>query len=209
MARLELQQCIVGPVRTNCYLLMNKDTKEVLITDPGDEAEKIYAMAERMGGKPAGILLTHGHYDHILAVNEMKEHYNIPVYACINEKDVLRDVTKNLSGYGRKSCQIEADHWLEDLEVFEAAGFSIQLVHTPGHTEGSACYYLKEEGILLSGDMLFCGSVGRTDLPTGSTAQIVKSLHRLLEVLPEETEVYPGHESMTTIGHEKRYNPFV
>ena len=104
---------------------------------------------------------------------------------------------------------MKADILLEDLQAFEAAGFSVQMLHTPGHTPGSCCYYLKDEGILFSGDTLFYGSVGRTDFPGGSTAQIVESLHRLTDSLPEETEVYPGHDISTTIGYEKRYNPFV
>ena len=109
----------------------------------------------------------------------------------------------------RKPCSICPDIFLEDLEVFEAAGFSIQMFHTPGHTKGSCCYYIQEEGVLFSGDTLFCGSVGRTDFPGGSAREIRESLHRLLNALPDDTEVYPGHDMSTTIGYEKRYNPFV
>ena len=93
--------------------------------------------------------------------------------------------------------------------MFELAGFSVQMIHTPGHTKGSCCYYLKDEAVLFSGDTVFCGSVGRTDFPSGSTADIVRSLHKLVDSLPEETEVFPGHDASTTIGYEKRYNPFV
>lgn len=160
-------------------------------------------------GEAAAILLTHGHYDHILAVEDVKKEYQIPVYACEKEAGTLLDPSANLSGYGNRSCSLKADILLEDLQAFEAAGFSVQMLHTPGHTPGSCCYYLKDEGILFSGDTLFYGSVGRTDFPGGSTAQIVESLHRLTDSLPEETEVYPGHDISTTIGYEKRYNPFV
>lgn len=153
--------------------------------------------------------MTHGHYDHILAVEDVKKEYQIPVYACEKESGTLLDPSANLSGYGNRSCSLKADILLEDLQVFDAAGFSVQMIHTPGHTPGSCCYYLKDEGILFSGDTLFYGSVGRTDLPGGSTGQIVESLHRLTDSLPEETEVYPGHDISTTIGYEKRYNPFV
>ena len=104
---------------------------------------------------------------------------------------------------------LNADVYLTDLQVVELAGFSVQMIETPGHTVGSCCYYLKDEGVLFSGDTVFCGSVGRTDFPEGSTSAIVNSLHRLLEALPDETEVYPGHDVSTTIGYEKRYNPFV
>ena len=101
-----------------------------------------------------------------------------------------------------------ADHYLSDLDVFTCAGYTVQMLHTPGHTVGSCCYYLKDEKVLFSGDTLFCGSVGRTDFPGGSMAQMRQSLRRLLDTLPGDTDVYPGHDSATTIDMEKRYNPF-
>lgn len=209
MKNSELQTCVLGSVSTNCYLLKNKNTGELLIVDPADHAQEIFSRIREMQAKPAAILLTHGHYDHILAVEDVKKEYQIPVYACEKEAGTLLDSSANLSGYGNRSCSLKADILLEDLQAFEAAGFSVQMLHTPGHTPGSCCYYLKDEGILFSGDTLFYGSVGRTDFPGGSTAQIVESLHRLTDSLPEETEVYPGHDISTTIGYEKRYNPFV
>lgn len=209
MKNLELQKCILGPVMTNCYFLKNKETDELLIVDPADQAPVIFDKVKEMQAKPVGILLTHGHYDHILAAEDVKKEYGIPVYASARETETLEKPMVNLSGFQGRACSLKPDVLLKDLEVFETAGFTIQALDTPGHTMGSCCYYLKEEGVLFSGDMLFYGSVGRTDLPGGSTAEIVKSLHRLLEVLPEETEVYPGHDISTTIGYEKRYNPFV
>ena len=162
-----------------------------------------------MNGKPVAILLTHGHFDHIMAVEAVKEQYHIPVYACRQEEEMLREPSVNMTDRMRKPCSIVPDVFLNDLQVFEAAGFSVQMLHTPGHTKGSCCYYFKDEGALFSGDTLFCGSVGRTDFPGGSTADIVRSLHKLVDSLPEETEVFPGHDATTTIGYEKRYNPFV
>ena len=209
MKNSELQTCVLGSVSTNCYLLKNKNTGDLLIVDPADHAQEIFSRIREMQAKPAAILLTHGHYDHILAVEDVKKEYQIPVYACEKEAGTLLYPSANLSGYGNRSCSLKADILLEDLQAFEAAGFSVQMLHTPGHTPGSCCYYLKDEGILFSGDTLFYGSVGRTDFPGGSTAQIVESLHRLTDSLPEETEVYPGHDISTTIGYEKRYNPFV
>lgn len=209
MKKLELQKCVLGSVFTNCYFLMNKETKEMLIVDPADSPEMIEQMVLRMGGKPVGILLTHGHFDHILAANQVKERYNALIYACQEEEAMLLDPGLSLTSYRDAGYVVKADVLLKDLDVFEAAGFSIQMFHTPGHTKGSCCYYLKDENVLMSGDTLFCESVGRSDLPTGSTAQIVQSLRRLLEALPDETEVFPGHDCQTTIGHEKRYNPFV
>lgn len=205
----ELQKCILGSVYTNCYFLQNKETGELLIVDPAANAEQIFHKVSEMNGKPVGILLTHGHFDHILAVNEVKEKYHIPVYACRQEEEMLREPSVNMTAYYGAGCSVKPDRFLNDLDVFEAAGFSVQMIHTPGHTKGSCCYYIPEEKLLFSGDTLFYGSVGRTDFPGGSTAEIVGSLHKLLESLPEETDVYPGHDAETTIGYEKRYNPFV
>lgn len=205
----DLQKSILGSVFTNCYFLKNKETGELLIVDPAASPERIYQKVSDMEGKPAAILLTHGHFDHILAVNDVKEKYGIPVYACRQEEEMLREPSVNMTAFYGGSLSVKPDKFLNDLDVFTEAGFSIQMIHTPGHTKGSCCYYLKDEGILFSGDTLFCGSVGRTDFPGGSTAEIVRSLHKLLESLPEETQVYPGHDTDTTIGYEKRYNPFV
>ena len=209
MNKLELDKCVLGVVYTNCYFLKNKETGELLLVDPADAPEKIVQKIEEMQAKPVGILLTHGHYDHILAVEDIKEKYGLKVYACSKEQEMLREPSMNMSGYGGRAASIKPDVLLNDLEVFTAAGFSVQMIHTPGHTPGSCCYYLKDEGVLFSGDTLFYGSVGRTDFPGGSTADIVRSLHKLVDNLPEETEVFPGHDASTTIGYEKRYNPFV
>lgn len=206
MKNLELQQRILGMVCTNCYFLKNKQTGEMLIVDPADQPQAIQDMVSRMGGTPMAILLTHGHYDHIMAANEIKDAYEgVKIYAGKAEERMLADPALNLSGH----YSVEADVFLEDGEHFQAAGFDITYLYTPGHTSGSGCYYIEEEQVLLSGDTLFCESVGRSDLPTGSTRELMDSLHKLLELLPDEVDVFPGHESMTTIAHEKRYNPFV
>ena len=209
MGKLELQQCVLGPVYTNCYIAKNKETGEALIIDPADSPSKIELKVNAMGARPVAVLLTHGHFDHIMGVEAVREKYQIPVYACRQEEEMLREPSVNMTDQMGKSCSIRPDVFLDDLQVFEAAGFSIQMIHTPGHTKGSCCYYLTEEGVLFSGDTLFCGSVGRTDFPGGSASQIRDSLHRLLAALPDDTSVYPGHDTSTTIGYEKRYNPFV
>ena len=209
MGKLELQQMVLGPVYTNCYFLKNKETGEALIVDPADSPKRIFQKVEDMGAKPVGILLTHGHFDHIMAVQAVKAEYQIPVYACRQEEAMLAEPTVNMTAVYGRSCSIKPDVLLDDGQIFEAAGFSIQMFHTPGHTKGSCCYYIKDEGVLFSGDTLFCGSVGRTDFPGGSSAEIVRSLHKLVDTLPEDTEVFPGHDASTTIGYEKRYNPFV
>ena len=205
MKNMTIRQCVVGSVYTNCYFLMNQETKELLIVDPGDMPEKIIAMVETMQAVTTAILLTHGHFDHILAADEIRKKYKIPIYASQKEEKLLLTPYMNLS----QDSSLAADVFLADDQTFEAGGFSIQMIATPGHTSGSCCYYFAEEEILISGDMLFCGSVGRTDFPTGSMGEITASLHKLLKMLPDKTVVFPGHGDHTTIEYEKRYNPFV
>ncbi len=210
MSKLEIYHIVLGMVRTNCYILKNTDTRQALIVDPADEPENIKRAVSDADVEPVGILLTHGHYDHIMAVNQIKEQYGAVIYACAAEHEMLADANLNMSySHPMGAVSVKADVELTDGQIFEAAGFSIQMLHTPGHTSGSCCYYIASEDVLISGDTLFCESVGRTDFPTGSTRQIIESLHRLLDTIPEETDVLPGHESTTTIAHEKRYNPFV
>lgn len=170
MKQMKVGQCRVGMVRTNCYGILNTQTSEMILVDPGDSPETVCSMVEQMEGKPVAIFLTHGHYDHILAVEAVKEKYQIPVYACRQEQELLGDAQMNLTAMVRQPTSVHPDMWVEDMEEFSVAGFSIQAIHTPGHTQGSVCYYFPEEKTLVSGDTLFCGSVGRTDFPTGSGA---------------------------------------
>lgn len=208
MAKLQMEKLVIGMVATNCYLVKNKESGEMLIIDPADNAEKIIAHAQAMNGKPTAILLTHGHFDHIGAAKELHEYYQIPICAYTAEKEILEHVNKNLSMMTGIGFVVNADRWFTDGEKACLAGFDIEVIHTPGHTAGSCCYYLAEEEILFSGDTLFYCSVGRTDFPTGSMSQIRNSIHKKLFVLPEKTCVYPGHEQATDIGYEKKYNPY-
>ena len=209
MKNLELQKCILGPVYTNCYILKNKETGELIIVDPADCPEKIEMKISLMNGKPVAILLTHGHFDHILAAQAVKEKYNIPIYACRQEEEMLREPSINMTVHYGQGCSIVPDVFLEDLDVIRLAGFSVQMIHTPGHTPGGCCYYMEQEGVLFSGDTLFQTSVGRSDFPGGSASALVRSVKEKLLVLPEETHVYPGHMEETTIGYEKLHNPFI
>lgn len=143
MSKLEMQQCVLGQVFTNCYFLKNKKTGELLIVDPGDYAEKVFQKVALMQGKPVGILLTHGHFDHIMAVKEVKEKYQIPVYACRQEEAMLAEPTVNMTAVYGRSCSIKPDVLLDDGQIFEAAGFSIQMFHTPGHTKEAAATILR------------------------------------------------------------------
>ena len=206
---MRIKKFVIGMVGTNCYVVYNENTKECFVVDPAAPSAPLVEFIRTEGLQLQGILLTHGHFDHIMAVKEVKEKYQIPVYACMQEEVMLAEPTINMTAVYGSACSIKPEVLLDDGQIFEAAGFSIQMFHTPGHTKGSCCYYIKDEGVLFSGDTLFCGSVGRTDFPGGSSAEIVRSLHKLVDTLPEDTEVFPGHDASTTIGYEKRYNPFV
>ena len=209
MDKMEIKSAVLGMAATNCYFAVNKETKETIIVDPADAGDRLIQYVIREGLQPVGILLTHGHVDHILAVDALRDRFHIKAYAHEAEKAVLTSTRYNLSTMFGKAYTMNADVYLKDGQEIELAGFRIKVIHTPGHTPGGCCYYIASEKILFSGDTLFCGSVGRTDFPGGSMSQIIMSLHRLIDNLPEETEVYPGHNSSTTIGDEKRDNPFV
>lgn len=206
--KYRIEQMILGMVSTNTWFLMNEENKELLIIDPADETERIQVKISQMGGIPRAVLLTHGHFDHMMAAGDLRKTYRIPVYAYESEKALLENPRANLSGAWSSPHVLTADQWVKEGEELNLAGMKLQVFYTPGHTAGSCCYYLQEEKVLFSGDTLFAGSVGRTDFPTSSTRDIRESLHRLLEELPEETRVCPGHNEETTIGYEKRYNPF-
>lgn len=208
MGRLVCDFRVVGAVQTNCYFISDEETKECVIVDPGDEAGMILSYIEKKELKPAAILLTHGHFDHIMAVDELKAVFHIPVYAAEEEKDVLIDSGINLSVQMRKPVSLVADHWLHDGEIIHLLGQDICCLLTPGHTKGGMCYYFKKAGILFSGDTLFQESVGRTDFPTGSMSTLIRSIREKLFVLPPAVRVYPGHGMATSIENEKMYNPF-
>ena len=203
-----IQQRVLGMVSTNVHVCMHAETKEAFIVDPADDADEIIRLVSAMGAKPCAILLTHGHFDHIGAADALRKRYEIPVYAEEHEKELLSSPALNLSGGWADSLTLTADHLLKDGDMLNIAGFTIRVLHTPGHTPGGCCYELVGEDILFSGDTLFYMSVGRTDFPGSSGAAMRMSLHRLLEELSEDTQVLPGHGESTTIGYEKRNNPY-
>lgn len=207
---MKIETMVLGDVRTNCYLLINEETKEALVVDPADRADVIVRKLIDEGLTLKAILLTHGHGDHILAVGDLKKQFGVKVYAAKAEEALLSDAAQNLSKalFGI-AVTVKPDILLEDGQEFEAAGIRLRMLHTPGHTPGGCCYYQAEEKILFSGDTLFCGSIGRTDFPGGSLSKLTRSVKEKLLVLPEDVKVYPGHEEITTIGHEKRYNPYM
>ena len=209
MADLQILEYNVGDIGTNCYFLVNTDTKEMIIVDPGGDAPILKSRIAEMDLKPAAILLTHAHYDHTHHAKILKDTYQIPIYIHEAEKQTLTDVRMNVSAMFGKPETYEADVFLKDGQAFTLAGFEIVTLHTPGHTPGGACYYFKDQKVLVSGDSLFCGSVGRTDFPGGSMSSLVRSLKEKVMVLPRDTQVLPGHMMRTTIGQECEYNPYL
>lgn len=208
MGNFKIRVCVLGQVSTNCYLVYNDADKRAVIIDPADNGPYLLNQCRELGITPEAMLLTHGHFDHILAVEDIRRAFHCSVYAGKEEVALLRDPSMNLSGtFGGDQMGLEADFLVRDKEVLDLIGYQFQVFETPGHTEGSVCYWVESEKTLFSGDTLFCESLGRTDLPTGSSARIVRSIQDKLLVLPEDTAVYPGHGDQTTIGYEKIHNP--
>lgn len=210
MGNIKIEKMVLGMVQTNTWFVINEKTKELILIDPADDAGRIIRKIEADGLKLQGILLTHGHFDHIGAVDDLRAYFQgVQCYAGEKEEEVLENGSYNLSASWAAALSIRADRLLRDKETLTLAGFKIKVIETPGHTKGGVCYYLSEEGVLFSGDTLFRTSVGRTDFPTGSMSQIVRSVQYLTENLPGDTVVYPGHQEITTIAYEQRFNPYL
>lgn len=205
----EVLRYIVGPVCTNCYLLVNHKTGELLVVDPGDRAQLIEKQIEKTGAKPVAILLTHGHFDHAGAAEELADKYQISIYAHEAERETLEDPRLNLCGMIGEHKVYHADIFVKDEEVLNLAGFSIRVFLTPGHTIGGCCYYIADEKILFSGDTLFQESVGRTDFPRGSASDLIRAIREKLMPLPDDVTVYTGHDESTLIGYERMHNPYL
>lgn len=208
MSDFRIKTYPVGQIGTNCYIIFREHLKKAVIVDPGDEGAYILEQCGKLSVTPEAILLTHGHFDHIMAVEEIRQAFpEVVVYAGEKEKMLLKDPSVNLSTSIGRPCSLEADRYVTDGEIIDLSGILAHVIATPGHTEGCVCYYMKEEDVLISGDTLFLESLGRTDLPTGDQLKIISSIRGKLFPLPGDTMVYPGHGSVTTIGHEKSYNP--
>jgi glyoxylase-like metal-dependent hydrolase (beta-lactamase superfamily II) len=186
----------VGPIETNCYLVEDETTKEALIVDPGDEAEKILEVIKKNGLKPRYIVNTHGHFDHITGNLKLKEKTGAPVLS--HELDAFLIAL---------TLPLPPDNFLKDGDRLKVGRLTFTVIHTPGHTPGGICLYCEKEKTLFSGDTLFYGTTGRTDLPYASEKDMGISFKKLL-TLPDETKVYPGHGQPTTIGQEKLINDF-
>lgn len=209
MGKLKVNQYVVGPVQTNCYFIINAETGELLIVDPGASAKQLAQRVRDEGYQPVAILLTHGHFDHATGAEELAKEFGILIYAHEAERETLESVELNASWMMGQDQIFHADEFLKDGQELDLAGFHIQVLHTPGHTVGGCCYYLPYEDVVFTGDTLFCTSVGRTDFAKGSMADLIRGIKEKLMVLPERTTVYPGHNDVTTIENERMYNPYL
>jgi hydroxyacylglutathione hydrolase len=200
----------VGMVQENCYLFRREGSDRALIVDPGDEAPKLLGAIEQLGVQLDGILLTHTHFDHIGAVAPVAEATGAEVWVPEVEKVVLADINSFVPwpGFGPFESY-EAEHTLRGGEKLELGGFEIDVLATPGHSPGHVTFSVPDQAAVFSGDVLFQGSVGRTDLPGGDWGILLESIRTLVDTLPPETTVYPGHMGVTTLGAERASNPFL
>jgi len=201
---MEWIQMPLGPIQTNCYVLMKEDST-CLIVDPGNEGEKLIGVLRERNLQPTAIVLTHAHYDHIGAVDSIRDEYNIPAYVHVNEKEWLSSPALNLG----QVIARDPDFTFSGEQELTLGNFTFQIFETPGHSPGSVSLYFKDSELVLVGDALFNGSIGRTDLPGSNHQDLMNSLHEKILKLPEDTTVLPGHGPITTIGKEMDSNPFL
>lgn len=201
-----IRPIVVGPLQVNCYVVIDEETKKAIVVDPGDEPDRILDIIRKHDLNVTLIICTHGHFDHVGAVAELKKETGAPVM--LHHDDIGLYEAANTAGsvWGFEvDPQPEPDRWMKDGDTISFGSLTFTVMHTPGHSPGCICLY--GHGTLISGDTLFAGSVGRTDLPGGSYAMLKQSFRRLM-ALPEETNIFPGHGENSTIGHEKHENMF-
>lgn len=204
LKRIKMELPMVG--ETNCYIIQDEETKETMVIDPGGEVEKISEMLDTIQAKVKYILLTHCHGDHIGGVEELKEKYGGKILIHIEDEPGLKDTAINLSDFvGLGNITFEADSRLNDDDLIHIGNIEFKVIHTPGHTKGGICLYLENEKILFSGDTIFRGTWGRTDLPTGSFESIIKSITEKIMILPDDTIIYPGHRKINDDRRRKTY----
>ncbi len=205
-----LETLTVGPYGENCYVIGDEETGTGAVVDPGDEAVRIALAVEQTGLEIAQILISHAHIDHVGAVAALVDEYSCPVLMHAEAEPMLDQLPTQAMMMGLRLGKVPAvDRYVVDGEVLEVGGLKLKSLFTPGHAPGHLAFYVEGESAVFSGDALFAGSVGRTDLFGGSTDVLLRSISERLLALPDETRVYPGHGPQTTIGDERRHNPFL
>jgi hydroxyacylglutathione hydrolase len=208
---IEVRSFTVGPVQENCFIVRAKDSDKAVIVDPGDEADRLLSAVRSLGIETVeAIVITHTHFDHVGAVAPIAKATKAPVYCPELETRVLANIMDYVPwpGFGPFESY-EADLTVKGGERLQLAGLEFEVFFTPGHSPGHVTYALPEHSAMFSGDVLFQGSVGRVDLPGGDWATLLRSIETLLETLPAETTVYPGHMGVTTLARERATNPFL
>lgn len=207
---MDVRMFTVGMIQENCFLLRREGSDRALIVDPGEEAPKLLAAIEQLGVTLDGILLTHTHFDHVGAVAPIAKATGAEVWVPELEKQVLADIDSYVPWpeFGPFESW-DAEHTVSGGERLELAGLEIDVLFTPGHSPGHVTYSIPDEQVVFSGDVLFQSSVGRTDLPGGDWPTLLESIRTLVDTLPGETTVYPGHMGITTLGAERAGNPFL
>lgn len=201
---------VVGELGVNCYLLADSETKEGIVIDPGADPGNILSVIKANGVKVLHILNTHGHFDHIGGNRMVAEATGAKLLINKEDEAFLSRASISAKMYGLKAEDSpQPSSYLAEGDIIRFGGHAAKVIHIPGHSPGGSCFYLEKEGILISGDSLFAESIGRTDLPGGSQAQLVNAIRSKLLVLSDGTRVFPGHGPSTTIGHEKKFNPYL
>jgi hydroxyacylglutathione hydrolase len=200
----------VGPLQCNCSIIGDEATHEAMVIDPGDDIDDILAIINQHKLKVKQIVITHAHIDHVGGAMKLRAQTGAPILLNQNDYALLKMLDVQAAWLGMKPPgAVEIENELKDGQKVEAGSLSANVLHTPGHTEGSVCLYFPAEKMLIAGDTLFAGSIGRTDLPGGSYQKIMRSLHDRVLALPDETVVIPGHGPTSTIGDEREGNPFL
>jgi hydroxyacylglutathione hydrolase len=200
----------VGPIQCNCSIIGDEASREAMVIDPGDDVADILAIVRKHGLMVKQIVVTHAHIDHVGGAMKLKKQTGAPILLNQNDSELLKMLDVQAAWLGMMPPEkVSIDQDIRDADVVKAGSLTANVLHTPGHTEGSVCLYFPAQQKLIAGDTLFAGSIGRTDLPGGSFEKILSSLHERVLALPDETIVVPGHGPATTIGEERESNPFL